>query len=131
MATTIKVDKAQLISVLQGKLAEQDNLRAEYKKAEDKYKKALKAFTDRLIALVKSGKLEVSDTNYRSWRDELELTIKTDSKVLPPEPEKPKYPDAYINDSDYEELRRTIRLLSMTNDPTVPAGVYRELSKWI
>jgi hypothetical protein len=32
---------------------------------------------------------------------------------------------------DTEELRKTIRLLSMTTEPNVPASVYKSVSNWL
>lgn len=131
MATTIKVDRLVLLDALTTKLAEQDELRADYKKAEDKYKKATEAFASKVMTLVKSGKLSVEGTNYRSWRDELEITIKIDKASMPAEPEQPKRPDNWLHDSDYEELRKTIKLLGMTADPSVPTSVYKSVSQWL
>lgn len=131
MATTIKVDRLVLLQALTAKLAEQDQLRADYKKAEEKYKKATETFANKIMTLVKGGKLEVANTNYRSWRDELEITIKIDKGVMPTEPEQPKRPDAWLHDSDYEELRKTIKLLGMTADPSVPTSVYKSVSQWL
>lgn len=131
MATTIKVDRVVLLDALKARFAEQVKLRAEYNKAEEKYKKAQEAFANKVMALVKSGKLSVEGTNFRSWRDELEITIKIDKATMPAEPEKPKTPDNWLHDSDYEELGRTIKLLGMTSDPSVPTSVYKSVAQWL
>lgn len=131
MATTIKVDRLVLLDALKAKLVEQDKLRADYKKAEEKYKKAQEAFASKVIALAKSGKLEVHNTNYRSWNGILEIEFKVDKDKLPTEVERPRTPDNYLHDSDYEELRKTIKLLGMTADPSVPTSVYKSVSQWL
>jgi hypothetical protein len=131
MATTIKVDRIVLSNALQVKLDEQDKLRADHKKAEEKYKKANEAYANKVMSLVKSGKLEITDTTYRNWRDEVEITIKVDKAVMPAEPERPKTPDGWLHDHEYEELRKTIKLLSMTNDPSVPASLYKSVAQWL
>lgn len=131
MATTIKVDRLVLLDALNGKLAEQDKFRADYKKAEDKYKKAQEAFASKVIALAKSGKLEVHNTNYRSWNGILEIEFKVEKDKLPTEVERPDRPDGMLRDDDYEELRKTIKLLGMTADPSVPTSVYKSVSQWL
>ncbi len=131
MATTIKVDRLVLLEALKAKLAEQDKFRADHAKAEEKYKKETETFANKVIALVKSGKLSVEGTNYRTWRDELEITIKVDKAIIPAEPERPQTPDGYLGSHDYEELRKTIKLLGMTADPSVPTSVYKSVSQWL
>lgn len=131
MATTIKVDRLVLLDALNGKLAEQDKLRADYTKAEEKYKKAQEAFASKVIALAKSGKLEIHNTNYRSWNSILEIEFKVEKELIPAEPERPSYPDGWIHDNDYEELRKTIKLLGMTAQPDVPASLYKSVSQWL
>lgn len=131
MATTIKVDRLVLLDALNGKLAEQDKFRAEYKKAEEKYNKAQEAFASKIIALAKSGKLEIHNTNYRSWNGILEIEFKVDKDKLPTQVERPDRPDGMFNDSDYEELRKTIKLLGMTAQPDVPASLYKSVSQWL
>jgi hypothetical protein len=131
VATTIKVDRVILTDALKAKYAEQEKLRADYKKAEEKYKKAQEAFASKVITLAKSGKLEVHNTNYRSWNSILEIEFRVDREQLPTEPENPKYPDGYMGDHDFEELGRTIKLLAMTNEPSVPASVYKSVSQWL
>ena len=131
MATTIKVDRLVLLEALNGKLAEQDKLRVQYQKAQDKYKKEQEAFASKVITLAKSGKLEVHNTNYRSWNSILEIEFKVEKAQIPIEPENPSYPDGWLHDSDYEELRRTIKLISMTTEQTVPASTYKSVSQWL
>jgi hypothetical protein len=131
MATTIKVDRIVLLDTLKAKLAEQDKFRADHKKAEEKHKKASEVFASKVIALAKAGKLEVHNTNFRTWSSILEIEFKVDKAVVPAEPERPKAPEGMLRDDDYEELRKTIKLLSMTADPSVPASVYRSVSQWL
>ncbi len=131
MATTIKVDRVVLVEALKKKLAEQDKLRAEYKKAEEKYKKEQEAFATKVIALAKSGKLEIHSTNYRSWSGRLEIEFNVDKTQIPAEPKNPQTPDGWLHDSDYQELDRTIKLLGMTSDPSVPTSVYKSVAQWL
>lgn len=131
MATTIKVDRVVLLDALKARLAEQDKLRADYKKAEEKYKKAQEVFASKIIALAKSGKLEIHNTNYRSWNGILEIEFKVEKDKLPTEAERPSTPEGWIHDSDYEELRKTIKLLGMTAQPDVPASLYKSVSQWL
>lgn len=131
MATTIKVDRLVLLDALNGKLAEQDKFRADYAKAEQKYKKAQEAFASKIIALAKSGKLEVHNTNYRSWNGILEIEFKVEKDKLPTEAERPDRPDGMLRDDEYEELRKTIKLLGMTADQSVPASLYKSVSQWL
>ena len=132
MATTIKVDRLVLLDALQVKLAEQDKLRAEYKKAEEKYKKEQEAFADKVLALAKSGKLEVHRVNTRTYNGGLiEVEWKADRALINSEPQSPDRPEGWVHESEYEELRKTIRLLSMTTEPNVPASVYKSVSTWL
>lgn len=131
MATTIKVDRLVLLQALNGKLAEQDKFRADYAKAEEKYKKAQEVFANKVIALAKTGKLEVHNTNYRNWNGILEIEFKVEKSQLPTEVERPDRPQGMLHDSDYEELRKTIKLLGMTADPSVPTSVYKSVSQWL
>lgn len=131
MATTIKVDRIVLLDALTTKLAEQDKFRAEYKKAEDKYQKDQQKVADKVLSLAKAGKLEIHNTSFRSWNNIYEIEFKVDKALLPAEPDRPQTPEGYLRDDDYEELRRTIKLLSMTNEQSVPASVYKSVSQWL
>ena len=131
MATTIKVDRLVLLDALNGKLAEQEKLRAQYKKAEEKYQKDQQKVADKVLALAKAGKLEIHNTSYRSWNGIYEIEFKVDKALLPAEPERPQIPDGYLRDDDYEELRKTIKLLGMTAQPDVPASLYKSVSQWL
>lgn len=131
MATTIKVDRVVLLDTLTAKLAEQDKFRADYDKAEEKYKKEQVAYADKIIALAKSGKLEVHRTNVRTWNGIVEIEFKVDKAIINADPERPDKPTGMLHDSDYEELRKTVRLLGMTNEPFVPASTYKSVSQWL
>lgn len=131
MATTIKVDRIILLDALKARLAEQDKFRADYAKAEEKYKKAQEAFASKIIALAKTGKLEVHNTNYRSWNGILEIEFKVDKAILPTEVERPDRPNGMYHDGDYDELNKTIKLLQMTAQPDVPASIYKSVSQWL
>lgn len=131
MATTIKVDRVSLSNALQARYDEQVKLRADYAKAEEKHQKAQQVFADKIIAMAKAGKLEVAGSNYRSWNGTLEIEFKVDRDKLPTEPERPRTPDNYMGDHDFEELGRTIKLLGMTTEPTIPASVYRSVAQWL
>lgn len=128
MATTIKVDRLVLLDALTTKLAEQEKLQAQHDKAVADYEKAEKSWQDKVISAVK--KLEVHRVNYRNWSQPMvEIEYKVSLNDLPPQPEKPDYPKGLSGDTD--ELRKTIRLLSMTTEPNVPASVYKSVSNWL
>lgn len=128
MATTIKVDRLVLLDALTTKLAEQEKLQAQHDKNVADYEKAEKAWNDKVVLSVK--KLEVFRVNYRNWSEPVvEIEYKVSPSDLPPKPEKPDYPKGLSGDTD--ELRKTIRLLSMTTEPNVPASVYKSVSNWL
>ena len=128
VATTIKVDRVILLDALTTKLAEQEKLQAQHDKAVADYEKAEKAWHDKVVLSVK--KLEVFRVNYRNWSEPMvEIEYKVNPSDLPPKPEKPDYPKGLGGDT--EELRKTIRLLSMTTEPNVPASVYKNVGQWL
>lgn len=128
MATTIKVDRLVLLDALTTKLAEQEKLQAQHDKAIEKYEKDEKAWHDKIVLSVK--KLDVFRVSLRNWSEPMvEIEYKVNLSDLPTKPEKPDYPKGLGGDT--EELRKTIRLLSMTTEPNVPASVYKSVSTWL
>ena len=128
MATTIKVDRLVLLDALTTKLAEQEKLQAQHDKAIEKYEKDEKAWHDKIVLSVK--KLDVFRVSLRNWSEPMvEIEYKVNLSDLPTKPEKPDYPKGLGGDT--EELRKTIRLLSMTTEPNVPASVYKSVSNWL
>jgi hypothetical protein len=128
VATTIKVDRLVLLDALTTKLAEQEKLQAQHDKAVADYEKAEKAWHDKIVSAVK--KFPVWRIHVRAWSEPVvEIEYKVSLNDLPPQPEKPDYPKGLGGDT--EELRKTIRLLSMTTEPNVPASVYKSVSNWL
>jgi hypothetical protein len=128
VATTIKVDRLVLLDALTTKLAEQEKLQAQHDKAIEKYEKDEKAWHDKIVLSVK--KLDVFRVSLRNWSEPMvEIEYKVNLSDLPTKPEKPDYPKGLGGDT--EELRKTIRLLSMTTEPNVPASVYKSVSNWL
>ena len=128
MATTIKVDRLVLLDALTTKLAEQEKLQAQHDKAIEKYEKDEKAWHDKIVLSVK--KLDVFRVSLRNWSEPMvEIEYKVNLSDLPTKPEKPDYPKGLGGDT--EELRKTIRLLSMTTEPNVPASVYKSVTNWL
>jgi hypothetical protein len=128
VATTIKVDRLVLLDALTTKLAEQEKLQAQHDKAVADYEKAEKAWHDKIVSAVK--KVPVWRIHVRAWSEPVvEIEYKVSLNDLPPQPEKPDYPKGLGGDT--EELRKTIRLLSMTTEPNVPASVYKSVSNWL
>jgi hypothetical protein len=128
VATTIKVDRLVLLDALTTKLAEQEKLQADYDKAIEKYEKDEKAWHDKVVIACK--KFPVWRVHVRAWSEPVvEIEYKVNLNDLPTQPEKPDYPKGLGGDTD--ELRKTIRLLSMTTEPNVPASVYKSVSNWL
>lgn len=128
MATTIKVDRLVLLDALTTKLAEQEKLQAQHDKAVADYEKAEKAWHDKLVIACK--KFPVWRVSVRAWSEPVvEIEYKVNLNDIPAQPEKPDYPKGLGGDTD--ELRKTIRLLSMTTEPNVPASVYKSVSTWL
>ena len=128
MATTIKVDRLVLLDALTTKLAEQEKLQAQHDKAVADYEKAEKAWHDKVVIACK--KFPVWRVHVRAWSEPVvEIEYKVNLNDLPTQPEKPDYPKGLGGDTD--ELRKTIRLLSMTTEPNVPASVYKNVGHWL
>lgn len=128
VATTIKVDRLVLLNALSERLAEQDKRQAEYDKAIAKYEKDEQAWHNKVLSVVK--KLEVHRVNFRNWSQPLvEVEYKVSLNDIPEQPDKPNFPDGWLHDA--EELRKTIKLLSMTSEPNVPASVYKNVGQWL
>jgi hypothetical protein len=128
VATTIKVDRLVLLDALTTKLAEQEKLQAEYENEVKKYEKAEKAWHDKVVLAVK--KLDVWRVSVRAWSEPVvEIEYKVNLADLPAQPEKPTRPTGLEHDVD--DLRKTIRLLGMTTEPSVPASTYKAVSHWL
>jgi hypothetical protein len=128
VATTIKVDRLVLLDALTTKLAEQEKLQAQHDKAVADYEKAEKAWHDKVVIACK--KFPVWRVHVRAWSEPVvEIEYKVSLNDLPTQPEKPDYPKGLGGDTD--ELRKTIRLLSMTTEPNVPASVYKNVGHWL
>lgn len=133
MAKTVnvKVAKSVLLAALNEALDRKVKEKADAEKAEKDFKKAVDDFKKQIPALVKSGKLKITDCSYNEWRGEQTLSITYDAKSV-------KFPKRqgeevcdWRNKEAQEEIKNAIRVLELSADEFVRTSSYAGVSKYL
>jgi hypothetical protein len=139
---TVKISTAKAILALEDRLVqikqeyeEQQKQEAEFKKKHDAWYKVLKTSARKML-------LEAlkNDVGIEAWagRESGMVSAKIDTRAvvanLPPEPRRPHDCEPMSNHRykyTVEEIAQAIRILKMTDQPTVPASTFAVLSQYL
>ena len=136
-AISVKIATAKVINALESALAKleldwtsQEANEAKYEKAREKYNKELQEFA---IANIK--KATNFRTSYRHYNNTLNIDydiIVANQKDMPAEPER-EYEQLHQHEyrSQKEEIANAIRILKMTDEPTVNASTMKQIARYL
>lgn len=137
---TVKVKTSTLIKALEKALDERHGRWANQEKEQAKYEKAQKEYSDKLLKLAKSGKVDIIDLSVDNWylrNNPKSKDVRFSAVVVMPKTLAPDVPEQVIAYADWqykretEEISQAIRLLNMTDQEYVPASTYKSVSQYL
>lgn len=135
MASTIKLDKAILITALKDRLALHEAEVTANEKSQIQYAKDYAKYTKEILsyALAHIKEAENVRFNYRTWQHRclnIDFDLKVDDERMPKEPERVSCPNI-LPQHQVDEIKNTIKLLGMTTDTIVPATLYKNVVQYL
>jgi hypothetical protein len=139
-ALSVKVPTADLIALLENKIAEIKSAIVDYPRATKQYKEDVKSYKKTLLALAieKLG----NDTDFlfqeealsvdTSYRGDVQITLDKTLFDLPVEPVKPEDPSQKVwirnvHTNKLEQLEKSLAVLKMTRQEEVSASTYNSV----
>lgn len=127
-AINVKVKTSKVIAALENKLAELKAVEAANAKVRDEYDAAIAKYDAEVHEIVKNlTPKSVSIWNYGRTEVTVKYTFLDD--VLPTPPKSSEL--IYVNTRAIPEIESAIRLLQMTDDETVNASTFKQVSKYL
>lgn len=127
-AINVKVKTSKVIAALENKLAELKAVEAANAKVRDEYDAAIAKYDAEVHEIVKNlTPKSVSVWNYGRTEVTVKYTFLDD--VLPTPPKSSEL--IYVNTRAIPEIESAIRLLQMTDDETVNASTFKQVSKYL
>lgn len=127
-AINVKVKTAKVITALENKLAELKAAETTNEKLREEYDAAVAKYDVEVHEVVKNlAPKSVSTWKYGSTEVTVKYTILND--VLPPEPQHPDF--IRVNTRAIPDIESAIRLLKMTDEETVNASTFKQISKFL
>lgn len=138
-SVSVKIPTSSVIEMIENKLAEMTKEEADYPKLLSAYNKEILNYTASLIELVaKNAKKAVDYSNFEydsdtisingDYRGSTTLVVgKALVAKLGKKPEKPTSPDNYSFINKKAELEKTLKLLKMTDQPTITSSTYNSV----
>lgn len=135
-ALQVKVRVTALREALRKALDERAKRYANNDKLEAEHAKAVEAYNAKVLGLVKSGKVKLTDASARGSargvrHTDVVITVEVPNGILPVEP---KSPDVYREwqwRNDRETLEQAIRVLEMTEDEFVNATTLKTVAEYL
>ena len=129
----IKISTQKAIETLENRIALAEAAVKEWDLLDKQHEAAMKKFrADQLKFVTKNGKPTAIS---RRWYGdgEVEVTFKlNEGVVLPAAPEAPKRDVTnLLNPSVLEDLKQTVRILKMTDEPTVNASIMKKFADYL
>jgi hypothetical protein len=128
-AINVKVKTDKVVAALEAKLATLKADKEAHADALKKYEVAATEYKKKVLEVVIS---KIPDTvqvhRWNRWAPQVELNWNIALETLPAEPEKP----VWNSDTNMiPEIEAAIRLLKMTDEPTVNASTFKQISKFL
>lgn len=133
---TVKIATDKVIKILEDKLKELDNIKANYPKLMEAKKKKQEAWEKAVLAQVKKeiGKATSTSVDLHMWGEpsiRASFTFPLDKFPAKPEGEYIQDPNGYQFREDYEDVTQAIRLLKMTDAEYVSTATYRSITRFL
>ena len=139
-ALSVKVPTADLIALLENKIAEIRTAIADYPRAKQQYKEDKKAYKKTILDLAIAKISEDPELLFdnealsvdTSYRGDISLTLSKSLFSLPDEPTQPEDPNQKtwirnVHTNKLEQLEKTLQVLRMTKQEEVNASTYNSV----
>lgn len=125
----VRISVVKVLDLLRKRQAELQKQSDEYQANVSKWEKAVQAWEKRVISTIpKSAKPSSVSVDVPRYGNDKGKTVISLTYVLDkPADDKPSHPD-YPSNHTLQEIDRTIKLLELTDDEMVSAGVYRNIA---
>jgi hypothetical protein len=128
MATTIKVATAELLKLLEARLAESDEIQAKIDEFDKKQEALQVKWAEQVLSILLKKKAKPIGSS--DWSDKVSLEFSSKDLNLPPRPQRARHTgfnERLLGSYDRKELVGTIALLKLTSEPTVSASTYKKI----
>lgn len=129
-AINVKVKTSKVIAALENKLAELTAAQENDKRLQDEYTQATAEREKMIVEIVKTLTPETVRAGYYG-HDRVELTYRIDRRDMPQEIQRPHFSKYVTSYNMIPEIQAAIRLLQMTDDETVNASTFKQVSKFL
>ena len=138
-SVSVKIPTASVIEMIEAKLAELNKAEADYPDLLIAYNEAMIKFTENLVDFAFDNKNSIASPDNYDWAlDKISITndwrgsisIGIGKKLADQLGELPKKPDefsSYANKQKKADLEKTLRLLKMTDQPTITSSTYNSV----
>jgi hypothetical protein len=128
----IKISTTKAIETLEARVKLAEAANKEHAALKKAHEAALKKHNaDVLKLIVKNGTPKhISRRWYGNQSYEVTFDL-NEGVVFPTEPEAPKYPENLLSDITLTDLKQTIRILKMTDEPTVNANLMKKFAEYL
>jgi hypothetical protein len=131
-AIRIKVPTASIVKALEDRLSENEKAQKEQEAVNKKHEEAMRKYAAEVYAVLTKNKSIVERVSVSTWRNEVEISFKPDSKLKFPEaPNKPNTDSRSLNDWQVKEIENALTLLRMTTEPTISASAYKDVVQYL
>jgi hypothetical protein len=128
----IKISTTKAIETLEARVKLAEAANKEYAASKKAHDAAIKKHNaDTLKLIIKNGTpRELSRRWYGNGTYEVTFDM-NEGVVLPEKPSAPEWPTNILADSTLNELKQTIRILKMTDEPTVNANIMKKFADYL
>jgi chromosome segregation ATPase len=125
-SVSVKIPTEKVIEMVESKIASIKEENATYPKRLEAYKKEMNALLGKLVKIAKDNtdNPDVYLSNgYRSFSINISQTLTAGIEF----PAQPLDPNGYGRDSQLKELEKTLKLLKLTDQPSVTSSTYNSV----
>jgi hypothetical protein len=130
---SVKIPTAKLISALEARLAEYEDIRDNYDSLKAKHEKAMEAWKKQVAKLTAPSNLNSIVVNDRYWRTnehEIHMVYNIKASDVPKQPEAPKM-FSYVEREAVENIENALRILRMTEQEEVSTSTYNAVAQYL
>jgi ribosomal protein L11 methylase PrmA len=130
---SVKIPTTKLISALEAKLKEYQDMKDNYDSLKAKHEKAMEAWKKevaKLVAPSSLGSIVVNDRHWRTNEHEIHMIYNIKSSDIPKQPEAPKM-FSYIEREAVDQIENALRILRMTDQEEVSTSTYNAVAQYL
>jgi hypothetical protein len=131
---SVKIPTAKLISALETRLAEYEDIRDNYDALKEKHDKSMSKWREEVSKLVSPKNIKEISVSSVSWRNpghhEVNVGYLVPDKSIPEQPEAPKA-FSYVERDAITEIENAIRILRMTDQEEVSTSTYNAVAQYL